>query len=127
MKNFKLTKNDMRNAGKFAIKATAGLSTFGTVSGFMIGFVDGVSQGLTGRHLEGGALAAVTVPAVVAGGAAGVLAYDYADKAITALDEKYASEEIDEISEDGDTFKEEATDEETEKEGDADYLNGIIP
>ena len=126
MKNL-FTKTNLQKAGKLSLKATAAMTTFGTVSGFMIGMADGVSQGLTGRHLEGGALVAASVPAVVAGGAAGVLAYDYADKAIATLDEKYADEEIDEISEDGDTFKEEATDKESEKEGDADYLNGIIP
>ena len=126
MKNFRFTKNDMRTAGKFAIKATAAMSTFGTVSGLMIGFADGVSQGLTGRHLEGGALTVATIPAVVAGAGAGLVAYDYTDKAIMMIDEKYANEEIDEIS-DEDPLNEKETEEATEEAKDTDYLNGIIP
>lgn len=126
MKNL-LAKGNLKKAGKMSLKATAAMTTFGTVSGFVVGLADGVSQGLTGRHLEGGALTAATIPAVVAGGAAAVVAYDYTDKAISALDEKYADEEIDEISEDGDTFKEEANEKETEEAADTDYLKGIIP
>lgn len=126
MKNL-FTKSNLKKAGKMSLKATAAMTTFGTVSGFVVGLADGVSQGLTGRHLEGGALTVVTIPAVVAGGAAAVVAYDYTDKAIAALDEKYADEEIDEISEDGDTFKEEANEKETEEAADTDYLKGIIP
>lgn len=114
MKNL-FTKTNLKKAGKMSLKATAAMTTFGTVSGFMIGLADGVSQGLTGRHLDGGTLAVASVPAVVAGGTAAVVAYDYTDKAIMALDEKYSSEEIDDIfKEDAETDTNDLSEEDSE-------------